>query len=117
MIIGGVIRFNGGEFYRWPLLIARNELISTYGFNGGVICFNGSVICFNGGVICINGGVMFIGVSYRWAMLHEIDRDVLYLLDARCMIYQADAEISSVYSRKRYREIREFQIVNVFEYI
>ena len=50
-------------------------------------------------------------------MLHEIDRDVLYLLDARCMIYQADAEISSVYSRKRYREIQEFQNVNVFEYI
>ena len=61
-----------------------------------------------GGVICINGGVIFIVVSCRCATLREIHRDILYLLDARCMIYHEDAEISSFYNRKRYREIRKF---------
>ena len=44
MIIGDVIRLNGGKFYHCPLRFAHNELISTYSFNGSVICIDRSVM-------------------------------------------------------------------------
>ena len=60
------------------------------------------------------GALCLLGVSYEWAMLHNINRDLLYLLDDRCMVYHVDVEIGSVYSRKIYGDIREFSDCHCF---